>query len=210
MTPLAHRHLRLLRSPGSNRKEPKSIPPAKKSKPGPVLAPLVRKIPKDVQCASYGLERLRHSPVITHSMTVLLCDEQLTLYWYDSQGCIEADKINILTDLPLLIVMIMIFEDFPLGMWGETPIDIWAKDDHQGKVNYKRQGPEVGSFQLRGRRTFTADATKVTQPATVPTTATASISTPSAHLDQPAQPSSSREKDSESDQKVNNQRIFFF
>ena len=37
--------------------------------------PLTPKAPKDVQCAFYGIERLRHSMDITHSMSVLLSGE---------------------------------------------------------------------------------------------------------------------------------------
>jgi len=97
----------------------------------------------------------------------------LTLFWYDSQGCIQADSINIIEELPLLAVMIRIFEDFPLGMWGYTPVDVWTKDENQRKVPYRRKENPVGSFQIIGRRTFAADASKKkpkVQTATAPTT----------------------------------------
>jgi hypothetical protein len=101
----------------------------------------------------------------------------LTLFWYDSQGCIEADRINIIEELPLLVVMIRIFEDFPLGMWGYTPVDLWTEDKNRTKVPYRRKENPVGSFQIIGRRTFTADAiprkpiqiqTTTTPPTTAP------------------------------------------
>jgi hypothetical protein len=97
----------------------------------------------------------------------------LTLFWYDSQGCIQADSIHIIEELPLLAVMIMIFEDFPLGMWGYTPVNIWTKDENLRKVPYRRNENAVGSFQIIGRRTFTADASNKkpkVQTATTPTT----------------------------------------
>jgi hypothetical protein len=84
----------------------------------------------------------------------------LTLYWYDSQGCIAANTINIVAQLPLLVVMIKIFQDFPLGMWGYTPVDIWTKDGKGVTVPYERKENPVGSFQITGRRTFTADANR--------------------------------------------------
>lgn len=63
-------------------------------------------------------------------------DANMTLYWYDSQGCIEADGVDIVEELPLLIVMIMIFKDLSLGMWGCTPVDVWAEDKNKKKVPY--------------------------------------------------------------------------
>jgi len=52
--------------------------------------------------------------------------------------------------------MIRIFHGFPLGMWGDTPINIWGEDE----VPYCRNESPVGQFQIIGRRTFTADAAK--------------------------------------------------
>ena len=103
----------------------------------------------------------------------------MTLFWYDSQGCIEADSINIIEELPLLVVMIRIFEDFPLGMWGYTPVNVWTEDKNRTKVPYRHKENPVGSFQIIGRRTFTADATKKkpnqVQTATTPTTSVSNV-----------------------------------
>jgi len=63
-------------------------------------------------------------------------DSELTLFWYDCQGCIEAEKMNIIEELPLLVLIIRIFEDFPLGVWGYTPIDVWTEDENKKKVYY--------------------------------------------------------------------------
>ncbi|KIM36710.1 hypothetical protein M413DRAFT_31540 [Hebeloma cylindrosporum] len=123
-----------------------SFPPSKKIKTDEPLSPLVLKE------AQY---------------------ERLSLFWYDSQGCIEADTINIIEELPLLVLMIWIFEDFPLGMWGYTPIDVWAEDENKTKVHYCRNEKPMASFQIINRRTFTADAIRIpAQTATPPTTAT--------------------------------------
>ena len=92
--------------------------------------------------------------------------------------------MNIIEELPLLVIMIRIFEDFPLGMWGYTPIDVWAEDEKQQKVYYGCEGARVGSFQIKGCRTFTADATKISAQTVIPSTTT------------PA-PSSSRDEHSE-------------
>ena len=57
--------------------------------------------------------------------------------------------------------MIRIFEDFPLGMWGYTPIDTWTEDENQTKMHYRRQEKPLGSFQIISRRTFIADAARI-------------------------------------------------
>jgi hypothetical protein len=122
----------------------------------------------------------------------------LTLFWYDSQGCIEADRINIIKELPLLVVMIRIFEDFPLGMWGYTPVNVWTEDENKTKVPYSRKENPVGSFQIIGRRTFTADATKIRiQTATAPTTAPSVRRSGRLNICVQPQPSSSCDEHSE-------------
>ena len=62
-------------------------------------------------------------------------------------------------------------------MWGYTPIDVWTEDENQQKVYYSCEGARVGSFQIKGRRTFTADATKILAQTIPPATATATAST---------------------------------
>jgi hypothetical protein len=98
--------------------------------------------------------------------------------------------MNVVEQLPLLVVMIRIFHGFPLAMWGYKPVDIWI-EENGAKVSYSRNESPVGQFQIKGRRTFTADATK--SPIEVP----AATALPSAgarnsrHLNKPAtQPSS--------------------
>ena len=55
-----------------------SVRTSKKIKVNQPLSSLAPKAPKDVQCAFYGIERLRHSMDITHSMSVLLSGEELS------------------------------------------------------------------------------------------------------------------------------------
>jgi len=63
---------------GAKRKRgSESIPSSKKIKVHEQLSSLMPRAPKDVQCAFYGIERLRHSMDITHSMSVLLSGEEL-------------------------------------------------------------------------------------------------------------------------------------
>ena len=53
-----------------------SIPSRKKIKVNQPLSSLTPKAPKGLQCAFYGIERLRHSMDITHSMSALLSGEK--------------------------------------------------------------------------------------------------------------------------------------
>ena len=54
-----------------------SIPSSKKIKTDESLVPVVPIVLKELQCAFYGIQRLRHSMDITHSMSVLLIGEKL-------------------------------------------------------------------------------------------------------------------------------------
>jgi hypothetical protein len=103
--------------------------------------------------------------------------------------------------------MIRIFEDFPLGMWGYTPIDIWAEGENKTKVHYRRQEKSMGSFQIISRRTFTADATRIPL-----RTVTASTPAPNAQssgcLNKQRHPSSFRDKHSENTQPENEDILF--
>jgi len=70
---------------GAKRKRgSESIPSSKKIKVDEQLSSLMPRDPKDVQCVFYGIERLRHSMDITHSMRVLLSGEELSSSGYFS------------------------------------------------------------------------------------------------------------------------------
>jgi len=75
--------------------------------------------------------------------------------------CIEADKVDIIEEPPLLIVMIRTFGDFPLHMWGYTRIDVWTEDENKKRVYCGRKEKSLGSFNLISRQTFTADAIRI-------------------------------------------------
>ena len=101
--------------------------------------------------------------------------------------------------------MIRIFQDFPLGMWGYTPVDIWAEEENRTKVPYHRKENPVGSFQIIGHRTFTADATKKkpNQVQTATTLTSAPTARKSSRLNEQGarpQPSSSSNENSQNDQ----------
>ncbi|EEB99997.1 hypothetical protein MPER_00167, partial [Moniliophthora perniciosa FA553] len=42
----------------------------------------------------------------------------LELWYYDTQGAIQSHYIDILQELPLFVVMVMIFQRFNRRMWG--------------------------------------------------------------------------------------------
>ena len=54
--------------------------------------------------------------------------------------------------------MVQIFKNLPIGMWGYAPIDFWTEDESKTKTRYRLIEKMAGSFQIIGRRTFTANA----------------------------------------------------
>ncbi|ESK84872.1 other 1 protein kinase [Moniliophthora roreri MCA 2997] len=109
----------------------------------------------DVQLAFYALERLCASWNITHTTGILLQDTELPLWYYDSQGCIQTHCIDILQQLPLFVVMVMVFQRFNSRMWGVRDTEIFcpAKSKTYHVIEDTKKGPR---FELCGRRTFTA------------------------------------------------------
>ncbi|ESK83568.1 other 1 protein kinase, partial [Moniliophthora roreri MCA 2997] len=119
-------------------------------------APSVDKLcSPDVQLAFYALERLRAAWNITHTTGILLRDTELQLWYYDSQGCIQTHYIDIVQQLPLLVVMVMIFQRFNSRMWGvrDTKIFCPAESKTYYIIEDTKKGPR---FELCGRRPFTA------------------------------------------------------
>ncbi|EEB89019.1 hypothetical protein MPER_12938 [Moniliophthora perniciosa FA553] len=114
----------------------------------------------DVQLGYYALERLRAAWNITHATGVLLQDTQLQLWYYDSQGGIHTHYIDILEQLPLFVVMVMIFQRFDSRMWGERDTQICSATHSKSyhMIEDTKRGPH---FQLRGRRPFTAKVSEV-------------------------------------------------
>ena len=110
--------------------------------------------------------------------------------------------------------MIRIFQDFPLGMWGYTPVDVWTEDKKRTQVPYCRKENPVGSFQIIGRRTFTADATKKkpNQVQTATTLTSASNVRRSRRLNKRGarpQPSSSSDENSQDNQPEQSEDVLF-
>ncbi|KAI3605706.1 other 1 protein kinase [Moniliophthora roreri] len=109
----------------------------------------------DMQLAYYALERLCVAWNITHTTGIILQDTELQLWYYDSQGCIQTHYIDILQQLPLFVVMVMIFQRFNSRMWGVRDTEISCPEE--SKTYYIIEDTTKGPrFELCGRRPFTA------------------------------------------------------
>ncbi|KAG2014989.1 other/FunK1 protein kinase [Coprinopsis cinerea AmutBmut pab1-1] len=70
------------------------------------------------QSGLYALEMMRARWDRTHAIVVLLIDNQLSIQWYDPQGCIRTRPIDIVRQLPLLVATILVFQRFDNRMRG--------------------------------------------------------------------------------------------
>ncbi|RXW15796.1 hypothetical protein EST38_g10058 [Candolleomyces aberdarensis] len=77
-------------------------------------------LPSEVQCGLYGLELLRSAWDRTHSMAILLRDNQLSIRWHDCEGCIATSNIDVVAQLPLLVTMILLFQRLENRMRGQA------------------------------------------------------------------------------------------
>ncbi|TFK20505.1 hypothetical protein FA15DRAFT_123242 [Coprinopsis marcescibilis] len=120
----------------------------------PPLSPSTT-VTTDVQCAYYGLELLRSRWDRTHSVVFLLVDNKLSLKWYDPQGCIETEPIDIVEQLPLLVATMVLFQRFGTRMRGIAPLDLKATVNGR---EHKYDIPNDTSvlWELKGRRPVVA------------------------------------------------------
>ncbi|PBK98545.1 hypothetical protein ARMGADRAFT_960212 [Armillaria gallica] len=111
------------------------------------------------QCAYYAIERLRAAWNITHSIVLLLDDNMLSIHWYDAEGCIMTQPIDIIGQLPLFVVLVIVFQRFDAAMWGLPDIQIsQTTENRQVSFYLESDKTERTRFQLVGHRTFGADA----------------------------------------------------
>lgn len=81
----------------------------------------------------------------------------LSLRWYDAEGCIESDEIDIVKQTPMLVLLLMVLQRFDKRMWGLT-----LDDPTRVKVGdkcYLLDSELESTFELTGRRTIGANAT---------------------------------------------------
>ncbi|KAK0199580.1 hypothetical protein DFS33DRAFT_1267374, partial [Desarmillaria ectypa] len=148
-----------------------------------ILHPDLPYITADIQCAYYAIERLRAAWNVTHSIVLLLEDNMLSLRWYDAEGCIVTQPIDIIGRLPLFVVMVIILQRFDAAMWGLSDIQI-SQTTENGPVSFYLESDKAkrALFQLAGRRTFGADArssddAKISPPPLVSVTSVPSAAT---------------------------------
>lgn len=136
-------------------------------------------IDPDMQCAFYGLERLCAEWFITHCTVILLTgkcsrpppfrfaadeypiDADLSVRYYDAEGCVESFSFDILEHLPVFVLMVMIFQRFSPELWGLAQRDASKMNIDESTFYLEPQTAEdeVGArFQLFGRRSFAAAA----------------------------------------------------
>ncbi|KAJ3540697.1 hypothetical protein NMY22_g4187 [Coprinellus aureogranulatus] len=108
----------------------------------------------DVQCAFYGIELLRAAWDKTHSIVTLLSDSSLRLNWYDSQGSIRTDSIDIVEQLPLLVAMTVLFQRFKKPMRGIAGIKLEMTLDNK-QVKFLIPADVDARWELKGRRPVT-------------------------------------------------------
>lgn len=81
----------------------------------------------------------------------------LSLRWYDAEGCIESDEIDIVKQTPMLVLLLMVLQRFDKRMWGLT-----LDDPTRVKVGdkcYLLDSELDCTYELTGRRTLGANAT---------------------------------------------------
>ncbi|PBK63627.1 hypothetical protein ARMSODRAFT_962920 [Armillaria solidipes] len=111
----------------------------------------------ETQCAYYAIERLRAAWNVTHSIVLFLDDNMLSIHWYDSEGCIVTQSIDIIRQLPLFVVLVIILQRFDAVMWGLPDIQA-SQMAENGRVSFEVDKAKRSRFQLAGRRTFGACA----------------------------------------------------
>lgn len=88
-------------------------------------------------------------------------DQYLSLRWYDAQGCFESESIDIEEQLPILAVMLVIFQRFDRRMWG-----LDSKEVKIGNETFQLEPDSRCRFELIGRRMFGSPAVRVSEKGT--------------------------------------------
>ncbi|KAJ7592597.1 hypothetical protein C8J56DRAFT_479527 [Mycena floridula] len=72
------------------------------------------------QSASYAEKRLAAEPLMNHAIGLVLEDEQLSLWWHDRESTIQSFAIDLTSELPRLVVLIILFQRFSETDWGSS------------------------------------------------------------------------------------------
>lgn len=110
------------------------------------------RLPTEIQCAFFGLELLRSRWGRTHSVVMLFSDDQFSVRWYDSQGCIRTEAVSLSgEELPLVVATIVLFQRFKTAMRGRAGIDLKATIDGK-EVPFDIPQSTRARWALGGRR----------------------------------------------------------
>ncbi|KAJ7592598.1 hypothetical protein C8J56DRAFT_885746 [Mycena floridula] len=71
-----------------------------------------------VQAATYTVEHLASLPGLIHTIGLIVVDEKLYIWWYDRHSCIQTTGIDIITQLPHLVALLVLFQRLPARLWG--------------------------------------------------------------------------------------------
>ncbi|KAF5311623.1 hypothetical protein D9611_009441 [Ephemerocybe angulata] len=109
-------------------------------------------LPPEIQCSFYGLELLRSRWNRTHSIVTLFSDDEFSLRWYDSQGCIRSHAISLSgEELPLAVATIILLQRFHAPMRGMANIELKANIDGE-ETFFDVPSSARPRWEVRGRR----------------------------------------------------------
>ncbi|RXW24071.1 hypothetical protein EST38_g1775 [Candolleomyces aberdarensis] len=140
----------------------------KRSRASPSVEPIGSKSIKDLdgnkkktlspdgQCTLYEIELLHSRWDRTHAIVILLEDNMLSLRWHDAQGYISTHPIDIVAQLPLLVVIILFFQRFGDRMRGNSGINLLEAEANGKKFKYVIPDDVHSGLELKGRRRVTA------------------------------------------------------
>ncbi|KAK0190482.1 hypothetical protein F5146DRAFT_556265 [Armillaria mellea] len=77
----------------------------------------------------------------------------LSIQWYDTEGCIMTQSVDIIRQLPLFVVLVIILQRFDAAMWGLPDIQT-SQTTENGRFSCELDKAKRSCFQLAGRRTF--------------------------------------------------------
>ncbi|KAK0184376.1 hypothetical protein F5146DRAFT_1145535 [Armillaria mellea] len=107
----------------------------------------------DTQCAHYAIERLRAAWNVVEITSI---DNTLNIQWYDAEGCIMTQSVDIIRRLLLFVVLVIILQRFDAAMWG-LPDTQTSQTTENGRFSDLDKAKR-SRFQLAGRRIFGAGA----------------------------------------------------
>ncbi|KAH6904266.1 hypothetical protein BKA70DRAFT_1432476 [Coprinopsis sp. MPI-PUGE-AT-0042] len=108
-----------------------------------------------VQMAYYGMDLLRAKWDKMHSVVLHFNDNKISLRWYDPQGCIFTTPVDIVSQLPLFVALIALFQRFNKQMHGSASFELKAVIQGE-EIPFDIPDTSATPWQLKGRHTVTA------------------------------------------------------